>query len=237
MFADTLRSGRRLLVTSMKSAMSILPVPGNRDGLAEAGRRCRPGHRHGVHRGRYPRRGAPCRARYPAAAYLAALGPGLQACRAGDRGGGRAGRVSRRAPARAAVALAGLVRRRRAGLPVPRKCTEPCLQREPAGSAGTARSAWQARYGSRRRRAQRRRGLCLRWRAAAGAIAGLVIRWRRGGPLLRQQLLLLALATWPPALVFLAILISDGRFPAGSSRGAAAAACRDRGRDPPSRPV
>lgn len=46
--------------------------------------------------------------------------------------------------------------------------------------------------------------------AAAGAIAGLVTRWRRGGPRVRQQLLLLALATFPPALVFLAILITNG---------------------------
>jgi two-component system NarL family sensor kinase len=46
--------------------------------------------------------------------------------------------------------------------------------------------------------------------AAAGAIAGLVARWRRGGPLARQQLLFLALAIVPPALVFLAILINIG---------------------------
>ncbi len=53
-------------------------------------------------------------------------------------------------------------------------------------------------------------GVLLAVGAAAGAIAGLVTRWRRGGPLVRQQLLLLALATWPPALVFLAILITNG---------------------------
>jgi signal transduction histidine kinase len=46
--------------------------------------------------------------------------------------------------------------------------------------------------------------------AAAGAIAGLVTRWRRGGPLARQQLLFLALAIVPSALVFLAILINIG---------------------------
>jgi hypothetical protein len=46
--------------------------------------------------------------------------------------------------------------------------------------------------------------------AAAGAITGLVARWRRGGPLVRQQLLLLALAAWPPALVFLSIMITNG---------------------------
>jgi len=53
-------------------------------------------------------------------------------------------------------------------------------------------------------------GILLAVGAAAGAIAGLVTRWRRGGPLVRQQLLLLALATWPPALVFLVILITNG---------------------------
>ena len=53
-------------------------------------------------------------------------------------------------------------------------------------------------------------GVLLAVGAAAGAIAGLVTRWRRGGPLVRQQLLLLALAIWPSALVFLAIMISNG---------------------------
>ena len=48
-------------------------------------------------------------------------------------------------------------------------------------------------------------GVFLAVAAAAGAIAGLVTRWRRGGPLVRQQLLLLALAVWPPALVLLAV--------------------------------
>jgi signal transduction histidine kinase len=53
-------------------------------------------------------------------------------------------------------------------------------------------------------------GVLLAVGAGVGAVAGLVIRWRRGGPLVRQQLLLLALATWPPALVFLTILITNG---------------------------
>lgn len=46
--------------------------------------------------------------------------------------------------------------------------------------------------------------------AAAGAIAGLVTRWRRGGPLVRQQLLFLALAACPPVLVFLIVLPTNG---------------------------
>jgi signal transduction histidine kinase len=53
-------------------------------------------------------------------------------------------------------------------------------------------------------------GVLLAVAAAAGAIAGLVTRWRRGGRLVRQQLLLLALATWPPALIFLAVVITNG---------------------------
>jgi signal transduction histidine kinase len=50
-------------------------------------------------------------------------------------------------------------------------------------------------------------GVFLAVVAAAGAITGLVARWRRGGPLVRQQLLLLAMAVWPPALVLLAVIV------------------------------
>jgi signal transduction histidine kinase len=53
-------------------------------------------------------------------------------------------------------------------------------------------------------------GVLLAAVAAAGAVAGLVTRWRRGGPLVRQQLLLLALAACPPALVLLAVIVADG---------------------------
>jgi signal transduction histidine kinase len=53
-------------------------------------------------------------------------------------------------------------------------------------------------------------GVLLAAATAAGAIAGLVLRWRRGGPLVRQQLLFLALAACPPALVFLTILVTNG---------------------------
>ena len=51
-------------------------------------------------------------------------------------------------------------------------------------------------------------GVLLAAAAAAGAVAGLITRWRRGGPLVRQQLLLLALAACPPALVFLAVILT-----------------------------
>jgi signal transduction histidine kinase len=50
-------------------------------------------------------------------------------------------------------------------------------------------------------------GVFLAVVAAAGAIAGLAARWRRSGPLVRQQLLLLALAVGPPALVLLAVIV------------------------------
>jgi signal transduction histidine kinase len=46
--------------------------------------------------------------------------------------------------------------------------------------------------------------------AAAGAVAGLVTRWRRAGTLIRRQLLLLALAVCPPAVVFLTIIFTNG---------------------------
>jgi signal transduction histidine kinase len=53
-------------------------------------------------------------------------------------------------------------------------------------------------------------GVLLAVAAAAGAVAGLVVRWRRGGPLVRQQLLFLAMAACPPALVLLIILPANG---------------------------
>jgi hypothetical protein len=53
-------------------------------------------------------------------------------------------------------------------------------------------------------------GILLAVIAVAGAIAGLAVRWRHGGPLVRQQLILLALAAWPPALVLLAVIVANG---------------------------
>jgi signal transduction histidine kinase len=53
-------------------------------------------------------------------------------------------------------------------------------------------------------------GVLLAVVAAAGAVAGLAGRWRRGGPRVRQQLLLLAVAACPPALVLIAIIIANG---------------------------
>jgi len=51
-------------------------------------------------------------------------------------------------------------------------------------------------------------GVLLAAAAAAGAVAGLITRWRRGGPLVRQQLLLLALAACPPALLLVAVILT-----------------------------
>jgi signal transduction histidine kinase len=53
-------------------------------------------------------------------------------------------------------------------------------------------------------------GVLLAVAAAAGAVTGLIARWRRGGPLVRQQLLLLALAACPPAVVFVVIIFTSG---------------------------
>ena len=53
-------------------------------------------------------------------------------------------------------------------------------------------------------------GVLLAVVAAAGAVTGLVGRWRRGGPRVRQQLLLLAVAACPPAFVLIAVIIANG---------------------------
>jgi len=51
-------------------------------------------------------------------------------------------------------------------------------------------------------------GVLLAAAAAAGAVAGLITRWRRGGPLVRQQLLLLALAACPPTVLLVAVILT-----------------------------
>ena len=53
-------------------------------------------------------------------------------------------------------------------------------------------------------------GVLLAVAAAAGAVAGLVTRWRRGGARVRQQLLFLALAACPPAFALLAVIVANG---------------------------
>jgi signal transduction histidine kinase len=52
-------------------------------------------------------------------------------------------------------------------------------------------------------------GVLLAVVSTVGAVTGLVARWRRNGPLIRQQLLLLALAACPPVLLALSALVAD----------------------------
>ena len=56
-------------------------------------------------------------------------------------------------------------------------------------------------------------GILLLVIAVAGAVAGLITRWRRGGPLVRQQLLLFALAACPPALLLIVVFATSGGVP------------------------
>lgn len=49
--------------------------------------------------------------------------------------------------------------------------------------------------------------------AAAGCVAGLVSRWRRRGPLVRQQLALLAMAACPPPLIAVAVIFVPRGLP------------------------
>ena len=56
-------------------------------------------------------------------------------------------------------------------------------------------------------------GVLLATIAAVGAVAGLVTRWRRDGPLVRQQLLFLTLAACPPAILLLLVIPTGGQPP------------------------
>ena len=206
-FADTLSFAVAIAVTAVVGAIVTLAVPGNRVGwlmLAAAvvlgvGTAFTEAGIHGV---------VIVPGSVPGAAYLAALGPGLQAAGLviavvgvpavfpdGRLPGPRWRWLAWAAAAAALCLFLGNVLsptsnenrlgqwRSPLGLPV-----------RYGNVAGTLSAA----------------GVLLAVAAAAGAIAGLVTRWRRGGPLVRQQLLLLALATGPPALVFLTILITNG---------------------------
>ena len=206
-FADTLSFAVAIAVIAVVGAIVTLAVPGNRVGwlmLAAAavlgvGTAFTEAGIHGV---------VTVPGSVPGAAYLAALGPGLQA----------AGLV---------IAVVGVPAVFPDGrLPGPRwrwlawsaAAAAACLflgnVLSPTSNENRL-ARWHSplglpvRYGNVAG-ALSAAGVLLAVAAAAGAIAGLVTRWRRGGPLVRQQLLLLALATWPPALVFLAILITNG---------------------------
>ena len=206
-FADTLSFAVAIAVTAVVGAIVILAVPGNRAGwlmlaaaavlgigtaFAEAGI-------HGV---------VTAPGSVPGAAYLAALGPGLQA----------AGLVIAVTGVPAVFPDGRLPGPRWRWLAWPGAAAAPCLFLGNVLSPVSNKSqlaGWHsplglpAGYGNVAGTLSAA-GVLLAVAAAAGAIAGLVTRWRRGGPLVRQQLLLLALATAPPALVFVSILITNG---------------------------
>ena len=206
-FADTLSFAAAIAVTAVVGAIVTLAVPGNRVGwlmLAAAavlgvGTACTEAGIHGV---------VTVPGSVPGAAYLAALGPGLQA----------AGLVIAVTGVPAVFPDGRLPGPRWRWLAWPGAAAALCLFLGNVLSPTSNESrlaGWHSplglpvRYGNFAG-ALSAAGVLLAVAAAAGAIAGLVTRWRRGGPLVRQQLLFLALATAPPALVFLSILITNG---------------------------
>ncbi len=206
-FAGTLSFAAAIAVTAVVGAIVTLAVPGNRAGwlmLAAAavlgvGTAFTEAGIHGV---------VTMPGSVPGAAYLAALGPGLEA----------AGLVIAVTGVPAVFPDGRLPGPRWRWLAWPGAAAALCLflgnVLSPASNESRL-AGWHsplglpAGYGNVAGSLSAA-GILLAVAAAAGAIAGLVTRWRRGGPLVRQQLLLLALATAPPALVFLAILITNG---------------------------
>jgi signal transduction histidine kinase len=206
-FADTLSFGLALAAVAVVGAVVTLAVPGNRVGwlllaaaaLMGVGEAFTEAGIHGV---------VTAPGSVPAAGYLAAIGPGLEA----------AGLV---------VAVVGVPIVFPDGqLPGPRwrwlawcaLAAVACLFLGNVISPHTNETrlaSWHSplglpdRYGSVTG-ALSAAGVLLAVAAAAGAVGGLITRWRRGGPLVRQQLLLLALAACPPALTLLAVMIANG---------------------------
>ncbi len=206
-FADTLSFGFVLAAIAVVGAVITLAVPGNRAGwlLLAAGAVMGVGTAFteaGIH-GVVTAPGS-----VPGAAYLAAVGPGLEA----------AGLL---------IAVVGVPMVFPDGhLPGPRwrwlawlaVAAVICLFLGNVLSPTTNEdrlAGWQSPLGLPVRYAGIAdvlsvAGVFLAVLADAGAITGLVARWRRGGPLVRQQLLLLAMAAWPPALVLLAVIVVGG---------------------------
>jgi signal transduction histidine kinase len=206
-FADTLSFAFAVGAVAVVGAVITLAVPGNRVGwlllaaaaLMGAGLALTEAGVHGV---------VTSPGSVPGAAYMAAIGPGLEA----------AGML---------IAVVGVpVIFPDGRLPGPRwrwlawsaTAAVACLFLGNVLSPTTneARLArWQSplglpgRYGNTAD-ALSAAGVLLAVAAAVGAVAGLIVRWRRGGPLVRQQLLFLALAACPPALVFVAVLLTNG---------------------------
>ena len=206
-FADTLSLAFALAAVAVVGAVITLAVPGNRTGwlllVAAAtmgvGEAFTEAGIHGV---------ATAPGSVPGAGYLAAVGPGLEA----------AGLL---------IAVTGVPIVFPDGrLPGPRwrwlawsaSAAAACLFLgnvvSPHGNENRL-VGWQnplglpARYGSVADMLSAA-GILLAVAATAGAVAGLAARWRRGGPLVRQQLLFLALAACPPAIVLLVILVNNG---------------------------
>jgi signal transduction histidine kinase len=206
-FADTLAVAFVIAVVAVVGAIITLAVPGNRVGwllLASAavmgvGTAFTEAGIHGV---------VAVPGSVPGAAYLAALGPGLQA----------AGMVIAVVAVPTVFPDGRLPGPRWRWLAWPAGAAAGCLflgnVLSPTSNE-TRLAHWHGplslpvRYGNVAG-ALSAVGVVLAVAAAAGAIAGLVTRWRRGGRLVRQQLLMLALATCPPALVFVAIMITNG---------------------------
>jgi signal transduction histidine kinase len=206
-FADTVSFGVVLAAIAVVGAVVTLAVPGNRTGwllltaatvmgvglaFTEAGI-------HGV---------VTAPGSVPGAAYLAAIGPALQA----------AGMLTAVVSVPVVFPDGHLPGPRWRWLAWSAAGAVTCLFLGNVLSPGTNEdrlSHWHsplglpARYGSIAG-ALSGAGILLAVIAVAGAVAGLVVRWRHGGPLVRQQLILLALAAWPPALVLLAVIFANG---------------------------
>jgi signal transduction histidine kinase len=203
MFADTLSFGFVVAVIAVVGATVTLAVPGNRVGrllltaaaVLGVGTAFTEAGIHGV---------VTVPGSVPGAAYLAALGPGLQA----------AGMVVAVVWVPAVFPDGHLPGPRWRWLAWPAAAAAACLflanVLSPTSNENRL-ARWHSPLGLTGRYvpvagALAVAGILLAVGAAGGAVAGLVTRWRRGGPRVRQQLLFLALAACPPALVFLAIL-------------------------------
>ncbi len=206
-FAETLSFGIAVSAIAVVGAVITLAVPGNRVGwlllaaaaVMGAGSACTEAGVHGV---------VTDPGSVPGAAYLAGLGPGLQA----------AGML---------MAVVGVPAVFPGGrLPGPRwrwlgwtaGAAVGCLFLGNVLSPHTYQTRlahWQSPFGVADRYAGAvgalsAAGVLLGAAAAAGAVAGLVVRWRRDGPLARQQLVFLALAAVPPAVLFLVVIAVNG---------------------------
>jgi signal transduction histidine kinase len=203
-FADTVSFGVVLAVIAVVGAVVVLAVPGNRTGwlLLAAGAVMGVGEAF-TQAGIYGVRTSP--GSVPAAGYLAATGPALQAC----------GLLIAVVCVPTVFPDGHLPGPRWRWLPWAAAAAMACLFLGNLLSPSTNEdqlAGWHSPLGLPAGHGQLADalsviGVFLAVAAAAGAIAGLVARWRRGGPLVRQQLLLLALAVCPPALVLLAVIV------------------------------